>query len=296
MILTIGLVFLILIGLLLDAIYTAHRFQYTDQGKYLEVDDFKVFYQQQGAGKDIVFIHGIGASHHIWRDVSPILAKQSFRSTLIDLPGFGRSSKIRFKSYSLDAQTERLYKILEKLELTSIFIVGSSMGGTLALYLAKSHPDLVSKIIVIGPATNPKLVPLPFYRWPQFSYLLKFFNNRILMNIVLRIILNNYSVINSSRIAYSLKNQHEDPYATYTFLKATEALDDPRMPQIFSQIQQAVIILYGKKDRMVPAKYIFELQNTLPHSQVIFHETGGHHLMEDDPAWVAKQLIKFFEK
>lgn len=290
------LFFVTLSALWLDALFLAKNYQYPDQGEYLQADDFKIFYRRIGKGQDVLFLHGIGASQYIWNKVSLQLAEHNFSSTLVDLPGFGRSSKLRDKAYDLDSQVKRLFVFCQKLDLKQINIVGSSMGGALALWFAKTHPELVRKLAVIGPATNPELVPLPFYKWPQASYILQFFNNRLVMNLSLRVIMNNPNAIDSSRVAYSLKNQHEDSYAFYTFLKATRAIYDSRLPHDLAHVNQPVLILAGEKDSIVPPKYIYELAKTLPNSELYFHSEGGHHLMEDEPDWVAQHILHFLNR
>ena len=248
-----------------------------------------------GHGPDIIFVHGIGASQFIWTKVAQQI-KNNYRVTLIDLPGFGRSSKVRDKSYDLDAQAVRLKKIIERLGIHQVYLVGSSMGGTLSLWLAKINPELVPKLAVIGPATNPDLLPVPVYKFPQLSYVSQFLVNRLTMYINMHRVLSNQDVITNKRISYALKNQHSDSSASYTFIKATETLGDKRLPKGLVSLQQPTLLLAGKQDHMVPAKYIRELSETLPNDKLFFHETGGHHLMEDEPKWVADHLVNFFSR
>ncbi|MCB0357439.1 MAG: alpha/beta hydrolase [Bdellovibrionales bacterium] len=279
----------------LEAKYTANHFIYPDQGQYLQIDDMQIFYRQIGKGPDVMFVHGIGASQYIWKDVVEIL-RENFRLTLIDLPGFGRSSKIKDISYNLDSQTQYLVKIVQNLNLKSTNLVGSSMGGALALWTAKTHPELIDKVVAIGPATNPKLVPFAVYKFPQIAYLLQFFVNRLYVYLSLHKIFSNKSLITSHRIALSLKNQFNNSSSVYTFLKSVELLDDKRLPGELSQLQRPTLLLAGQKDQMVPVEYVKELQKIIPHSQLFIHPDAGHHLMEDDPQWVAHHLVEFFAR
>jgi pimeloyl-ACP methyl ester carboxylesterase len=48
-------------------------------------------YQQQGTGRPLILLHGIGMSHSAWRPVMPLLAKHR-QVIAFDLPGFGRSA------------------------------------------------------------------------------------------------------------------------------------------------------------------------------------------------------------
>ncbi len=282
-------------GLWIDATQTAKNYSYPTAGSYIQVANFKVFYRQIGSGPNLVLIHGIGASEAIWSEVALELSKK-YRVTLIDLPGSGRSSKIREASYSLEAQTLRLKEILTSIGIRQTFLVGSSMGGAISLWLAKTNPTLVKKTSVISPATNQKLMPLPIYKIPQLSYIARFFNNKLLLQLTLRRILSDHSLITKDRIASSLKNLYNDNFAHYTFIKAMEALDDPRLPSQLNKLTQPTMILYGLNDRMIPKKYMEKLNLILPNSELIFNTFGGHHLMEDQPKWVANHLDLFFSR
>src|SRR5689334_15561788 len=70
---------------------------------FIEVDGVKVHYVQAGTGKDLVLLHGIGASVFIWRFLFPLL-QDRYRVTAVDLPGFGRSAKSSSRDYGLDSQ------------------------------------------------------------------------------------------------------------------------------------------------------------------------------------------------
>lgn len=101
------------------------------------------------SGPDVVLVHGWGLSAAVWRDVAPRLA-ESFRVTLVDLPGHGRSAQVPFGG--LGSVVARLRAVLPP----SASWIGWSLGGLVALAYAERYPDAVSRVVTV--ATNPRFV------------------------------------------------------------------------------------------------------------------------------------------
>ena len=57
---------------------------------YLNLKDATIYYDSQGDGPDIVFIHGAGGNHGVWWQQVPFFS-QWFRVTTMDMRGFGLS-------------------------------------------------------------------------------------------------------------------------------------------------------------------------------------------------------------
>jgi pimeloyl-ACP methyl ester carboxylesterase len=82
--------------------------------------------------------------------------------------------------------------------------------------------------------------------------------------------------------------------ATHTFIAATSVLSDSRLPGALAEVKSEVLIAYGERDRMVTRRSIERLAELLPRVQLLTHPEGGHHIMEDEPAWTARHLEEFF--
>lgn len=102
-------------------------------------------YEIIGKGYPIVFLHGFLESTKMWRPLS--LEKQSFCSILIDLPGHGKSPlnamEPDLRQYALE-----VFKVLEKEAIFEFGLVGHSMGGYIALEMAKHSSDITKLILL----------------------------------------------------------------------------------------------------------------------------------------------------
>jgi pimeloyl-ACP methyl ester carboxylesterase len=97
----------------------------------------------------MVFLHGLGASSYSWRHLLPAFA-QTHSVYAPDLPGYGRSDKPRDFDYTFLGFARWLRSFLEENELSRPVLVGNSMGGDIALFLALQAPELVSRFVMIG--------------------------------------------------------------------------------------------------------------------------------------------------
>ena len=96
--------------------------------------------------KELVLLHGWGMNAQVWQMVKPEIERVfSGDVRSINLPGFGGAP-----SPKLDYTLETAAKLVaEQLKPESI-IIGWSLGGLFALYLARNFPDKVSKVILIA--------------------------------------------------------------------------------------------------------------------------------------------------
>ncbi|HEV3076495.1 MAG TPA: alpha/beta fold hydrolase [Thermoanaerobaculia bacterium] len=120
--------------------------------RFVEVDGRQVYVEQQGAGQVVVLLHGFGESSYSWRQVMPELAR-SFRVVAPDLNGFGWTERPRDpQSYTREGQERLVLGVLGALGVTRAQFVGHSYGGSLTLFLASRHPELVRSMVLIDSA------------------------------------------------------------------------------------------------------------------------------------------------
>ena len=117
-----------------------------------------------GTGQPILFLHGFDSSFLEFRRIYPFL-KNKFNLIIPDLLGFGFTPRIASNKYSPSKIVSNLKDIINNLNLKNkLMIVGASMGGSVAINLAKEMPDLIDKIILLSPAGlfgESKNIPFP---------------------------------------------------------------------------------------------------------------------------------------
>src|SRR5258707_6968024 len=109
-----------------------------------------LYYEDHGAGKPVVLIHGWPLSGASWEKQTPTLLEAGYRVITYDRRGFGQSSKPTF-GYDYNTLAEDLNKILTKLDLRDATLVGFSMGGgEVARYLGAYGSERVTKAAFVA--------------------------------------------------------------------------------------------------------------------------------------------------
>ncbi|MCC4909102.1 alpha/beta fold hydrolase [Microbacterium sp. cx-59] len=115
--------------------------------------EFRVFTSSGAPGDPVyVLVHGIGMSHRSLARLHGALAEGATVHS-IDLPGFGGVPR---PNGDLDIATmaAALGRVIDGLGVTRVIAVGQSMGAQWVTELGVQRPDLVSRIVVIGPAAD----------------------------------------------------------------------------------------------------------------------------------------------
>lgn len=88
----------------------------------------------------VLILHGFMGSSADWRDVMATLGDRAFCIAL-DLPGHGASLGLRPAAYTIEESARAVIHVLDELRVQRPVMVGYSMGGRLALYMALRRPE-----------------------------------------------------------------------------------------------------------------------------------------------------------
>lgn len=112
----------------------------------IDVENAQIYYEEMGAGKPLVMIHGGLLDRRMWDDQFAVFAK-SQRVIRYDARGHGLS-KAPSGTYS---HHEDLKKLFDGLKIERAVIMGLSMGGYIAIDFALAYPDRVSGLVLAAP-------------------------------------------------------------------------------------------------------------------------------------------------
>jgi len=120
-----------------------------------------------GKGPPLLLLHGFDSSFLEFRRLAPLLAAHH-RLIIPDLYGFGFTPRPANGSYNPAGVLAHLGALLTRLERSSspgggpLGVIGASMGGSVAVELARNHPTQVSRLLLLAPAgLTGRPMPLP---------------------------------------------------------------------------------------------------------------------------------------
>ena len=125
-----------------------------------------LYYERSGAGEALVLVHGSWVDGRTWDAVRPALAR-SFEVVTFDRRGHSRSAQSP-ASGTIHDDVADLAGLIEALGLQPAHVAGASGGGSIALRLAASRPELVRTVSVHEP---PLFDLLDDRDWPELAEL-----------------------------------------------------------------------------------------------------------------------------
>ncbi len=108
----------------------------------------EIHYGVSGQGQPLLLIPGLGLDRNYYRLGIPGLSKQ-MTVYAVDPRGIGESTKSP-PPYTVEAWAEDFAEFIPSLDCGPMHVLGSSLGGAMALALAERAPALVKSLIVVG--------------------------------------------------------------------------------------------------------------------------------------------------
>ncbi|MEU3163090.1 alpha/beta fold hydrolase [Streptosporangium sp. NPDC006930] len=121
-------------------------------GLWTDANGIQTHYLDVGEGDPVLLLHGSGpgvTAWSNWRSTIPSLST-TFRTIAPEYVGFGQTARPEGLVYGVETWTRHVLDFLDALLLDRVRIVGNSMGGAIALRIARYHPDRVSQMVLMG--------------------------------------------------------------------------------------------------------------------------------------------------
>ena len=271
--------------------------------------------QTEKTSVTLVFIHGWLLSQGYWQPVIDCLPS-NFRCLSYDLRGFGESNQqLEARSltpaskpaasmphpYSLEAYAEDLGALLTALDLqTPVWLVGHSLGGSVALWAAKLWPQQVQGVICVN-AGGGVYLPDEFARFRQAGEQIVRWRSPWLRNVpFVRWAFARLMVFEPLALAWG-KQRVADLLAAHpeaakgVLLESTTEAEVHRLPQVVANLQQPAYFLAGAEDTVMEVKYVKHLASFHPlfesaEGNVRVLPNCGHMAMLEQPVALAQAI------
>jgi pimeloyl-ACP methyl ester carboxylesterase len=259
----------------------------------------------EGDGPGILLLHGWGDSADTWRPLLDELGRAERRALAVDLPGFGRASKLAPGPIlpQLDAFATAL--VQDWTAGAPIVVAGNSLGGAVALRLAEHGDELpLAGVVPVAPAG----LEMPAWfdlveRDPIVRRLLQI-PIPVPAALFRSLVGGAYRQLAFSRPGVA-QRQVVDAFAAHHASRAGVAalLDNGRrlIPELaaapfdLTAIDCPVLLVWGTRDRMVPHSGARVVLDALPGTKVELIEGCGHCPQLEATARLLELLIGFPE-
>ena len=243
----------------------------------------------------LVMLHGFGSSLDTWNSWAGQLSADH-RVIRFDLPGFGLTGTDPTGDYS-DARTIAvILTLLDRLGVQRATLIGNSMGGRIAWAFAATHPDRVSKLVLVSPDG---------FASPGTEYDKK--PDVPLMMRVLPYTLPMFMLRPNLEAAYADPSKMSEasllrtrdmmlaPGVRRAVLARMEQtmLRDPR-PRL-ARITATALLLWGDKDALIPISNAQDYLAAMPDARLVTLPGIGHLPQEEAPAESLVPLRAFLD-
>ncbi|MFD4629661.1 alpha/beta fold hydrolase [Streptomyces sp. NPDC058284] len=114
---------------------------------YATVNSTRLYYEDHGAGRPLVFLHGWGTSGRVW-DAQAADLMADHRVITVDWRGCGRSDR-PVTGYTIAEVTHDVLEFLDALALDKPVLIGSSIAGAFTIEAALAAPDKIGAIVPV---------------------------------------------------------------------------------------------------------------------------------------------------
>ncbi|MCX7875013.1 MAG: alpha/beta hydrolase [Melioribacteraceae bacterium] len=266
---------------------------------FVEVDNLKLHYIQEGEGEVVLLVHGITTYSFIWRKIIPNLSSK-YKVIAIDLIGCGDSDKSLNVSYSLKSHSEFIYKFISTLGINKFHFVGHDLGGGIGQIFAVNHQENLYDLTVINTVAYDfwPVQPIIAMRTPIIRQLAMATLDLGTFRLIVK-----RGLYHKEKCTDELMNLFWKPMKTSegrkAFLHFAHCLDNRNLTDISDKLHQLKIpvkIIRGDADLYLSREIAIQLNKNIQGSQLKLIETAGHFIQEDEPELLSKEILEFIEK
>ena len=251
------------------------------------------YIKQGSGGVPILLLHGFDSSLLEFRRLIPLLAAQQ-EVWAVDLLGFGFSDRLSNIPYGVDTIREHLFCFWKSYIQQPVILVGASMGGAAAIDFTLTHPEAVTKLVLIDSAGLAKQPIVGKFMFPPLDYWATEFlrNPKVRQNISKAAYYDkSFNSLDAQTCAALHLKCNNWNQALITFTKSGG------YGSFASQIQnltQETLILWGKQDKILGTKDASKFAKLIPTSKLVWIDNCGHVPHLEKAAITAQEILNFY--
>lgn len=258
-------------------------------------DGTALCWDELGAGRTVLFLHGIGSSRRRWDPLLPAVAGAGYRCVRIDLRGFGESEGAE-QEFAMPTFLGDLMEFTESIGSERFHLVGHSLGGMIAQKYAIEHRSRVASLVLASTTSHNGR------RATAFAQAMTTLSERGYDAVV------NDPVLKSQIEAVLaeafpklpvplefLKNGLEEPSPARA--NAWRACIGFSTKDRLSELGCPVLVTHGTADRLIPFRAGQSIHEAIPHSEWVAEEGGGHSSLPKERAEsFSRALLDFLRR
>lgn len=290
-----------------QALWKHYGLQPTERFVHSDDPPVRLRISELGDGEPVLLLHGMLGTGPYWGPL--VHSLDGFRCLMVDRPGYGLSSRLDWKKHEMGPATaDALTSMLDELGVARAHVIGSSIGGVLALHLARRHPDRVGRIVMLGGGPLVREFPVPgvfrFMASPLGVIVERLGRTERVMRQIIAGSGHAASLadgrISSAFVDWRLVLQRDTPSMSneraglHAIIgpdgwRSKIAMDDVEL----ARIDHPTLLLQGSDDPTAPIELWRRVMGILPHGSLRIVDGAGHQPWLDHPARIGDEVTRF---
>jgi len=276
---------------------------------YLEIEGRRIACTRAGPASKppILLLHGIMSHRGVWLRTLDAL-QDDFHCVAIDHLGFGDSDKPRDEDYSIPKQAERALQVADHFGFERFTLIGHSMGGQAATWLAASlAPQRVHKLVSVAGVVTGELSK----RAQNFTYRTVLVGDKFPALYSLSLALTRiakpfacfvfrpwfHDICNMPYQAWEADRRNAlNKDIAHTTPKAWAGINAADLTPVLKGIRAPALVIFGKQDGTVPVAQAHIFKEQLPSAQLIVLDPCGHFPMYEKFDAYIEPLARFLQR
>lgn len=267
-------------------------------GTFATLEGARVHYVDRGnkasTKPPVVLIHGFASSLRAWATVMPVLEKDR-RVIALDLKGFGWTDRPA-GDYSPTAQARIVLGLMDELGVEQVQVVAHSWGSSVALALTLAAPRRIERIALYDAWVYEEQLPSTFL-WARAggvgeAIFAMFYKERPDEKIALAFHDKRFV---TQALVDEVRSQLDRPGTTAAALAAVRGQRFFEVQKKYRTIQQPVLLLWGREDRVTTLEVGERLSQELPNARLTVYPQCGHFPMLEALAPSNRDLLAFLD-
>jgi pimeloyl-ACP methyl ester carboxylesterase len=246
------------------------------------INGIDLYYECYGEGKPLMLIAGLASDSQSWRPIVEELSKHCLL-VLPDNRGAGRTRPPDVET-SVHHIADDCIALIKYLGLSSVTLLGHSMGGFAALDCAIRHPEHVSGLILAGTsAFNSERNNALFHDWASYlrsDMVSELWFRNIFYWIFSRRLFENQEALNEA-VRFAIEYPYPQSYTA--FEKQVAAIGEFNCEKSLQNIKVKTLLIYGKDDLLFPAEESIRVLQAIPGASVLVIEGAAHSVHIENP-------------
>lgn len=262
-----------------------------------------IYYELHGSrGEYLILIAGLTRDHTIWSGLIDQLSK-TYRVLIWDNRGAGQSDKPDEK-YFVPLMAADLSALMDVLHIKKASILGHSMGGFMAMYLAALHSDKVRKLIICSGCAVQSKNSIAYLN-SRVALVTKKLQQQIIASGATEDDIKNamqwiYSPQfrnDPTKVAAIVKRELNNPFPQpgYAFIHQAQACIEHDAQVILPNINAPTLILSGADDILMPPEVSDNLAKQIHGAKLEILPNAGHMLQLEQPAAFLEMVTGFLK-